>query len=145
MLNENLRLMVEAIVYRVEGKRPIFLLLKRTAIDGDFWQPVTGGVEDNETDLDALKREIKEETSIREVISISKAIYQFSWQRDGITRQETAYGVLVDQAPITLSQEHTEYRWCYYDDAIKLLQHQSNQEALQRLASLLKNEYDLDL
>jgi len=61
---------------RINGKIQ-YLLLKR--IEERSWQPVTGGIEEGETKIEALKREVREETGIKNIIRIMKDIdnYEF--------------------------------------------------------------------
>jgi|GEM_PF-5435055 len=49
-----------------------YLLLKR--IKERSWQPVTGGIEEGETKIEALKREVREETGIKNTVRIMKDI-----------------------------------------------------------------------
>ncbi|TSC65900.1 MAG: hypothetical protein CEO22_309 [Candidatus Berkelbacteria bacterium Gr01-1014_85] len=139
-MNEDLKIMVEAIVYHVNDETPAFLLLKRSDDDGGFWQPVTGSVEPNETVLQALKREVYEETGIDELKSITDEIFQFTWQKDDQIRQEKVYGVLVDQGTIKLSHEHSTYRWYQFNEAIELLRHEDNREAFRNLMRTLESK-----
>jgi 8-oxo-dGTP pyrophosphatase MutT (NUDIX family) len=41
-----------------------YLLLRRIASRGSFWQGVTGGVEEDEEILDAARRELREKTGL---------------------------------------------------------------------------------
>ena len=59
-----LPIQVEAILFRNNEGEIEFLILKRKKERGGFWQPITGGLEDDETLMEALRREIKEETGI---------------------------------------------------------------------------------
>ena len=60
--------------HAIQDKEPIFLLLKRTPQDGGFWQPLTGTVEDGEKLSDCLKRELNEETGIKDIITLLENI-----------------------------------------------------------------------
>ena len=44
---------VEVIVFKMVNGQPLFLLLKRNPRRGGFWQPITGGVHDEEKLPDA--------------------------------------------------------------------------------------------
>jgi len=60
-----LPIQTEAVIYRRNGDTIGYLLLKRLPERNGFWQPVTGGLEEGETRTEALYREIREETGIR--------------------------------------------------------------------------------
>ena len=61
---------VEAIVFRRNSNTIEYLLLKRLPDRNGFWQPVTGGLEEGETLVEALRREIREETGIKNLIRV---------------------------------------------------------------------------
>jgi dihydroneopterin triphosphate diphosphatase len=138
---------VEGIVFRKEDKLTEFLLLKRTAKRGGFWQPVTGGVEDGETILEALKREISEETNISKFIQILEKVHTFELESGSILRvksknkiKEYVYGIEVsaDQKVNICSEEHTEFKWCSYAEALELLRWDTNKTALKKLNKLIE-------
>jgi len=59
-----LPIQVQGILFRKINEEIQYLLLKRKPEREDFWQPVTGGLEEGETKIEALKREVREETGI---------------------------------------------------------------------------------
>jgi dATP pyrophosphohydrolase len=61
---------VEAIIFRRRENVTEYLLLKRLPDRNGFWQPITGGVEEGETRIEALHREIKEETGMENLIRV---------------------------------------------------------------------------
>jgi ADP-ribose pyrophosphatase YjhB (NUDIX family) len=68
---------VEAIIFRRNGDSIEYLLLKRLPERNGFWhwQPVTGCVEERETRTEALRREITEETGIKNLIMVIEDLY----------------------------------------------------------------------
>ena len=52
---------------------------------------------------------------------------------------EYAFGVLVKDAEVTLSREHTEYGWFSLDDAAKAVQWDSNRTALWEMNHRLRH------
>ena len=126
---KELPIKVESIVFSRNGDTCSFLLLKRSLEDGGFWQPITGTLEMDESIRQCLLRELEEETGIREVIHVSEEIHRFSWQKKDYTVVEMVYGVEVPHQEITLSSEHTEYRWCNFDEAMQLLEKENNKNA----------------
>jgi 8-oxo-dGTP pyrophosphatase MutT (NUDIX family) len=65
-----LPIQVEAIIFRRKNSTIEYLLLKRLPGRNGFWQPITGGVEEGETQEETLRREIKEETGMKNLISL---------------------------------------------------------------------------
>jgi 8-oxo-dGTP pyrophosphatase MutT (NUDIX family) len=54
-----------------------YLLLKRLPEKNGFWQPITGGVEEGETQEEALLREVIEETGVKNVVAVIKDLLLF--------------------------------------------------------------------
>jgi dATP pyrophosphohydrolase len=125
---------VEAIIFRRNDKRIEYLLLKRLPQRNGFWQPVTGGVEEGETQEKALRREIMEETGVKNIVAVIEDIYHFEFS-DPNPNQEYVYGVEASPVEeIVLDRrEHSEYRWCSFEDALQLLHWKENKAALRKL------------
>lgn len=105
---------VQGIIYHKTDSAISILGLHRTPDEGGFWQPLTGTVEEGESYLDCLVRELGEETGITEaeVISIEGPINSFEWSRNDTLYKEEVYAVCVAQeASITLCEEHDEHKW----------------------------------
>jgi 8-oxo-dGTP pyrophosphatase MutT (NUDIX family) len=125
---------VEAIIFRRNDKSIEYLLLKRLPQKNGFWQPVTGGVEEGETRKEALRREIMEETGVKNIVKVIEGLYYFEFS-DPNLNQEYVYGVEVSPSEeIVLDRkEHSEYRWCSFQDALQLLHWKENKAALRKL------------
>ncbi len=137
--------------YRYIGSEIQYALLKRQ--DMGVWQGIAGGGEDfDKTPLVSAKREAKEEMNINEssayiVLDSIASIpsYHFKnhqelWGKETYVIPEYCFGVNVKEDILQLSDEHTEYKWCSYHDANKLLEWDSNRVALWELNERLKNE-----
>ena len=129
-----LPIQVEAIIFRRNGNKMEYLLLKRLPERNGFWQPITGGVEEGETRNEALRREIREETGIKNIVAVLEDLYLFEFS-DPNLNQEYVYGVEVSSSEeIVLDQkEHSEYKWCGFQEALQLLHWKENKEALRKL------------
>jgi dihydroneopterin triphosphate diphosphatase len=135
------------IPYRRTASGTEFGILKRS--DADYWQFVAGGGENEETPVQAAERETKEEIGVEatghllrldSIATIPKNNFSDSelWGPDIYVILEHAFAIEVGNRLITLSREHTEYRWVSYIDAYNLLKWDSNRNALWELNDRLK-------
>ena len=133
---------VEGIIFRRKSDTVEYLLLKRLPDRNGFWhwQPVTGGLEERETRTEALRREIKEETGIKNLIRVIEGLYYFEFSNPNLN-QEYVYGVEVSstEEAVLDGREHSEYRWCGIKDALQLLYWKENKEALEKLNKILED------
>jgi 8-oxo-dGTP pyrophosphatase MutT (NUDIX family) len=115
-----------------------YLLLKRLPERNGFWQPVTGGMEEGETQEETLRREVIEETGVKNILAVIRSLCYFEFS-DPNLNQEYVYGVEVSSSEeIVLDRkEHNEYRWCSFQEALQLLNWKENKEALKRLNKIL--------
>lgn len=128
---------VQVIPFRVLHGTWNVLMLLRNEAKGGFWQPVTGGVEPQETPMQAAKRELCEELSATED-DCEKWVntgytFQFTETFRGQERTLTEHVlgvVLQPDTHITLSKEHVAQSWSSYAGALALLKYNSNKKAL---------------
>lgn len=141
---------VLAIPYRVIDDTPVFCIFHRA--DHDQWQFIAGGGEDDETPLEAAKRETAEESgaaspewiALKSLSYIPAAVireeHRRSWDKGTYVIPEYTFGFACKE-DITISHEHTEYVWMTYEEAIKKLKWDSNRTALYELnCRLVGNE-----
>jgi len=131
---------VEAILFKRSNKKIEYLLLKRIAERGGFWQPITGGLEEGETKIEALRREVREETGIKNIIRIIEDVHYFEFS-DPSPYKEYAYGVEVSPTETIIldKKEHSEFRWCSFQEALDLMKWKGNKEALKKLNKILSD------
>lgn len=134
---------VEVIIFKKTGGGSyVFLMLKRSQAKGEFWQPITGNVEKDETFDEAALRELKEETGITEMIRLFDTGYSFKFFDDNRQQQEKVYAAEINnETAVTLSSEHTEFIWVSMESALeKYLKYPGNKEGLRKLNEKLKRE-----
>lgn len=135
-----------AIPYRIIDGEPKFCVLHRS--DYDQWQFIAGGGEDDETPVQAAKREISEEGGVTadNIIELKSMCYipveifpkrsLYGWPADTYVVPEYAFAFECAE-DIKLSHEHTECVWLTYDEAQKKLEWDSNRTALYELNCIL--------
>ena len=125
-------------LYKWENGELRFLLLKRNSTLGGYWQPVTGFIEEPETNREAALRELGEETGIVDYERITDPKHFFLIDMHGIQCSVYVLAVEVSDPPtIKISYEHTEHQWLSYQNARNVLYWENNVETLDKLHTLL--------
>ena len=132
---------VLVIPFKRDGEEIKFCMFYRANMK--VWQFIAGGGEDNETKIEAAKREAFEEAGIKgntfykldTCCSISASCFKESinWGEDCFVVPEYTFAVEINEENITLSHEHSKYEWVDYDTAISNLRYDSNKVALGEL------------
>ncbi len=117
-----------------------FAIFRR--IRGGFWQAISGGGKTGESFIEAARREAWEETGVPQTSDFfsletinSVPIHYFSEQtpEGRYVIEEHCFAVDCKDIEITLSPEHSEFRWVDYKTAHGLLKWDSNKTALWEL------------
>ncbi|HEY3134886.1 MAG TPA: NUDIX pyrophosphatase [Blastocatellia bacterium] len=126
-----------------------YALLKRS--DAGYWQGIAGGGEDNETPLEAARREAYEEAAIPadsdflqldtvEHVPVTEFKDSYLWGDDVYVIPQYCFGVLVDHGGIVLSCEHSDCAWLTYEQAYALAKYDGNKTALWELDRRLRGQ-----
>lgn len=105
------------------------LLLRTNPARGGFWQPVTGGVEKDETGDDgwlaAAEREAREETGLPFAAPAREVGHEFEFQSrwGGLARERVFLLKTPGPAPAPRLDpaEHDAYQWVSPEDAMALM------------------------
>lgn len=129
---------VVAIIYDKNEEYNFLILKKKGRWVG--WQFVQGAREKGESFEQAVKREVAEETGLDDVSVIAKLpVWTDYWYREkGVLVHKfcSFYLVKADKSrPIKLSVEHSDYKWCDFRTAYKLLKF--NKEQLKKAFDFL--------
>lgn len=124
-----------AVLYSPE--RDAFLLLKHRR---GHWAFPQGKLEGDEDVLEAMKREVEEETGVAvddvdEEFEI-RVTYRYQHRRKKILKEVIFYLVVTDDQ-ITISDEHRGYLWLPYDKALAQLKFKNHTDALTGAAKRL--------
>lgn len=118
--------LIEAHIFRQIDENQIeFLLLKRS--DGEIysgvWQMVTGSIDKNEKAYQTAIREIKEETNLSpKQFWVVPNVNSFYEPKKDYICMVPVFAALVDlDCQVTISNEHSEYKWVNLEEAKKLL------------------------
>ena len=138
MKTTELPIKLEGILFARTGSEIKYLVLHRRPEEGNFWQPLTGTLESNESIIECLYREIEEELGLSktDIINLTDEVYRFEWKRDEQTILEFVYGVELNfNQQIILSSEHDEHKWCNFEEAISILGRENNKKAFEAFRS----------
>lgn len=124
--------------------------------DMDFWQGIAGGGEDEETPLEAARREAFEEAGINVGSPIytlktvaSVPVYHFAeavkWSKELYVIPQVAFAVNAGDQEINISAEHVAFKWMTFEEAMELLHWENNQTALWELNERLLNDHMVEI
>jgi 8-oxo-dGTP pyrophosphatase MutT (NUDIX family) len=130
----------------VVRRGPEFLVMRRAPERLGYWSLVSGGLEPNETALEAAQRELFEETRLETQVRPLAIALSYSLLDDPpAIRARYAPGVetvtvhpFVVDAPVkwepTLDAEHDLYEWCDLGEALELLVYDTAKKAVRAAA-----------
>jgi dATP pyrophosphohydrolase len=135
--------------YRKTAEALEFAVFRRS--DYSCWQGIAGGGEDDETPLEAAKREAWEEagiagasdfTTLQAACTVPVTFFQANgtWDKSLYVVPEHSFGVDATGQTLVLSYEHEALEWLSYTEAYARFTYESNRTTLwelnQRLSGL---------
>ena len=136
----NIRNEVQAVLFDKSHGDLVLLVQKRdTRIRRFYWRLLKGGVDWGETKVDALRREIFEETGMKS-IRVLQQIHDYEFVFKETLHRVSSFLVEADsREPIRLQEsELSDYLWTDPESAATLLYWANEKEALRKL-SLFSN------
>lgn len=131
------------VVIYVQSSHQVLMLQRRD--DPDFWQSVTGSLEDNETPREAALREVKEEIGIDIIkqhlalVDLQHSLYFDIFLKfrhryaPGVTQcKEHWFSLALPQEQDILLIEHLAFRWLPAAQAAALTKSWSNRQAIEK-------------
>jgi lipoyl(octanoyl) transferase len=123
------------------------LLLHRRAVRGDFWQPITGSMEPDESAVDTARREIHEETGqaaephalgLVQSFMIESQYLASRYPAPIIANEIVFRADLDSSAPIRLDEEeHDRWGWFTFAEAYERIRWTDDREALEHVERAL--------
>ena len=131
-----MRQSIEAWIYHPEDRE--ILLLKVEDEKVSFWQPITDGIESDESPEEACLREIKEETGLLLACPSLTGLGDFTVKIDeNLTIHKNLFLVLTEQKEIQISDEHVGAQWVELDKVSSQLYWPSNQATFEIITEKL--------
>ena len=122
------------------GDRYYLLLL----YDAGHWDFPKGGIEEGESEIDAVIREVREETGITDLKLIEgfqqTISYQFRSSEGEINKTVVFYLGRTSTFKVTLSHEHKAYAWLKYEDALEHLTYDTARAVLKLAHKFLESQ-----
>ncbi|MBL7056587.1 NUDIX domain-containing protein [Candidatus Woesearchaeota archaeon] len=116
-----------------------FLLLHYVAGHWDFPK---GHIEENETEEETVKREIDEETNIKNIQILEgfkeKFDYYFRFNDILINKEVVFFVAKTDQERVTLSEEHIGFEWLNYHKALERITFKNSKKILEKANKFIK-------
>ena len=123
------------------------LLLHRRAERGNFWQPITGSIEEGEQPIETARRELVEETGhggdprpldLEQSFLIESAYLAAKYSGPIIASEVNFAAAFDSRLPIRLdAEEHDAFGWFTFAEAYEKIRWTDDREALERLESLV--------
>lgn len=128
------------IVTYAKVKNEIYYLILKRKLHWKGWEFPKGGLEKNESIINTIKRELKEETSlislkgkIKNLRVRGKYKYKLKYpDRPGFIGQSySLYSAEVKKQKVKVDQrEHSDYKWLKFEDAVKKLTFRNQKKCL---------------
>lgn len=136
-----------AVLFRRRGNEILYLLLQYPQ---GHWSFPRGHIEEGETPLETVRREVKEEASIFRIRFFpgyrERVHFRYQWppkSADAEARLKFVVYYLgqVFESQVKISGEHKGFRWAPYERALKMLRHKNMRVILERAhAVIIRNK-----
>ena len=112
----------------------------------DYWDFPKGHVEKGEKEIDTVKREVFEETDLKDIKFIEGfkewIKYFFKFKGKTVFKIVTFYLIETRSEKVKISGEHIGYKWLPYEEAIEKLTFKNAKEILRKADAFLTNLHE---
>ncbi len=136
-----------AVIFRKEGGKICYLLLhypSSAKAEKEYWDFPKGHIEKGEKELDTVKREVEEETGLKDLVFLDGfkewIKYFFSFEGKNIFKIVTFYLAETNCKEIKISDEHTGYQWLLFEEALEQLTFKNAKKILKKAESFLSGK-----
>jgi 8-oxo-dGTP pyrophosphatase MutT (NUDIX family) len=110
------------------------------------WDFPKGNIEDGESELDTIKREIMEETGITDIKFMDgfrqRISYKYKKRSKLVNKSVIYYIVETKSNKVTLSFEHVDFAWLNFNDALNRLSFDNSKKILKDANDFLSVRID---
>jgi len=128
-----------AIIFRKSENKIFYLLLhypRNSSASKNYWDLPKGHIKKEETEARAMRREVFEETGIKDLKLVSKfrEVIKYFFKRKGkiIFKMVVFYLGETKNKEVKISDEHIDYDWLPYEKALKQLTFKNAKEILKK-------------
>jgi len=136
-----------ALIFRKEGGKRFYLLLhyqRGMRRQDPYWDFPKGHIEKGETEGKAMRREVFEETGIRDLELVPKfrevIKYFFKWEGETIFKMVVYYLGETKEREVKISPEHIGYQWLPYKEAVEQSTFKNAKEIIKKAEEFLSGK-----
>lgn len=136
-----------AVVFRIEGGEPLYLLLHYPGAGRrprGYWDFPKGHVEQGETEEATVRREVREETGLRDLLFVrgfrERINYFFQKRGKKIFKVVVFYVCKTKEKDVKVSFEHTGFQWVPFHEAMHQLKFGNAKHILSKAHQFLQRQ-----
>jgi 8-oxo-dGTP pyrophosphatase MutT (NUDIX family) len=138
-----------AIVFRRDARgQPLYLLLHYPSSPKtrrEYWDFAKGHIEKGETEIETVKREVQEETGVKDLAILSgfKETISYMFQAKGqkIFKTVVFYLGATRSKDVKISEEHLAYLWLPFETALLKLKFPNAKKLLKKAQGLISSQF----